>query len=291
MIPYRERAEHAWTADSIRLIHTPSAFVRSALPYVQEIGRFRALPAYYTERERLDSFLLVHTLSGQGRLTYRSKTHALLPGQLFFIDCMDYQHYATAETADWAFVWAHLNGEAVRAYYERFARRGEPVRQLASESQIPRLLLELLEMHRFKSVRNELLASRTIVELLTELVVSGLGDESSVADMPGHVSETLRLIDKRYAEKLTLADLAKSLAVDKYHLAKAFKKHTGFSPGEYIIRARITRAKELLKYSDHPVAEIAEQIGIDNVSHFINLFKARTDQTPLAFRKTWQRPD
>ncbi|WP_094548463.1 AraC family transcriptional regulator [Petroclostridium xylanilyticum] len=45
-----------------------------------------------------------------------------------------------------------------------------------------------------------------------------------------------------------------------------------------------------MQYSDLPVAEIAERVGINNVSHFINLFKNRVDITPLAFRNKWQRP-
>lgn len=50
---------------------------------------------------------------------------------------------------------------------------------------------------------------------------------------------------------------------------------------------RINHAKEYLKYSDAPIAEIAERVGIDNVSHFIDLFKNRTGLTPLAYRKQW----
>ncbi|MFD0676548.1 MULTISPECIES: helix-turn-helix domain-containing protein [unclassified Paenibacillus] len=62
------------------------------------------------------------------------------------------------------------------------------------------------------------------------------------------------------------------------------------TPNEYIITRRITFAKELLKYSSIPVAEIAAQCGTDNVSHFISLFKHREEMTSLAFRKKWQRP-
>ena len=52
----------------------------------------------------------------------------------------------------------------------------------------------------------------------------------------------------------------------------------------------MTHAKERLKYSDMPVSEVAARVGIDNVSHFINLFKDRAGDTPLAYRKKWQRP-
>ncbi|WP_199615911.1 helix-turn-helix transcriptional regulator [Paenibacillus alkalitolerans] len=285
---YRERASHAWTDDSVRLVMTPSAFAKSALFYVQEIGYFRTLPTYFTERERLDSFLIVYTKSGRGRLTYMGKNYTMLPRHIFFIDCMEYQYYAIDSAEPWELLWVHMNGQSVRAYFERFVMNGGPVRALPPESDIPAILEELIELHRIKSIRNELLASKSIAGLLTSLLLSGSEPESLNAGMPEYIAETTRLIDKRYNEKLTLDLLSKTLAVNKYHLAKEFKKHTGFSPGEYIINTRISRAKELLQYSNLSVAEIAEKIGIDNVSHFINLFKYRTEQTPLAFRKTWQ---
>uniref|UniRef100_UPI003568068E helix-turn-helix transcriptional regulator n=1 Tax=Cohnella sp. TaxID=1883426 RepID=UPI003568068E len=74
-----------------------------------------------------------------------------------------------------------------------------------------------------------------------------------------------------------------------YHLSKEFKCYTGFSPNEYLIHTRITRAKELLRFTDMPVAEIALSVGVDNVSHFINLFRDRETMTPLAYRKTWRQ--
>ncbi|TXK68224.1 helix-turn-helix transcriptional regulator [Paenibacillus sp. N3.4] len=89
---------------------------------------------------------------------------------------------------------------------------------------------------------------------------------------------------------MSLDQLADEHAVSKFHLAKRFKQYTGYSPHEFLIQIRMTHAKEWLKYSDLPISEITARVGIDNTSHFINLFKDRFTQTPLAFRKKWQRP-
>ncbi|MFD0670651.1 helix-turn-helix domain-containing protein [Cohnella sp. GCM10027633] len=284
---YREKAEYAWTETSVRLANTPSAFAKSALPYVQEVGHFEALPAYYTERERLDSYLIVYTVSGEGRLTYGEQTRTLLPGQLFYIDCMNYQHYR-AGSDGWELLWVHFNGGAARAYYEQFSDGGGPVLSMGDGAMAPGYIRELIELNRVKSVRNELLSAKLLVELLTEILIAGPLPDAGATPMPAYVKDAIRLMETSYDEKLTLDDMAQRFSVNKHHLAKAFKKHTGFSPGEYVINRRMTRAKELLKYSTLPIAQIAEQIGIDNISHFINLFKDRTGLTPLAFRKSWQ---
>lgn len=288
MQAYWESAEHAWSEDSIRLINTPSDFARTALFYVQEIGHFKTLSTYYTEREYLDSFLLVYTISGQGRLNYGGKVYPILPQQIFLIDCMNYQHYAPAKGHVWEKLWVHLHGVSARAYYEQFSQSDGPVRSTSPETPIPEILRNLIELHYYKSLRNELLSSKLIVELLTEVILSSPLTDNSTLDTPQLVMEALDFIYKRYNEKLSLDYLANKLSVNKYHLSKLFKLHTGLSPGEYIINLRITRAKELLKYSELTVAEISEKIGVDNVSHFINLFKDRTELTPLSFRKTWK---
>jgi len=287
---YRESAEHAWTEDSVRLIATPSSFARSALYYVQEVGHFRTLSSYFTERECLDSYLVVYTASGAGSLTYKNKTYALRPRQVFFINCMEYQRYASVPGEPWEILWVHLNGQSVRAYYDSYASEGESVRTLAADSAVPELLRGLVDLHRVRSKRAELLASQALVGLLTELLLSGSESEFAGMELPSPVADTVRRIEKRFSEKLSLEKLARLANMNKYHLAKLFKRHTGFSPGEYIIHARVTRAKELLRYSELTVAEISEQVGVDNVSHFINLFRNRVGQTPLVFRRSWQEP-
>lgn len=61
----------------------------------------------------------------------------------------------------------------------------------------------------------------------------------------------------------------------------------GVTVNEYVVLTRIAHAKELLKYSDLSVNEITFEVGMNNVTHFINLFKAREQMTPLAYRKIW----
>lgn len=286
---YQERASHAWTESSVRLVATPSAFAKASLFYVQEIGHFETLEHYFTEREQLDSFLVVYTIAGAGKLVYGDRTYTLLPQQLFFIDCMSYQYYQTKKNSHWEMLWVHFNGAAIRAYYEQFAANVDVVLSLPADTPIPSLLRQLLELHKRKSYRTELVGSKLLVELLTELLLSAHELELPASEIPSYIGEIALQMDEQYAQKLSLEQLASQHAVNKYHLAKQFKRYTGFSPNEYLINTRITHAKELLKYSDMPIAEIAVFVGIENVSHFISLFKARVEHTPLVYRRKWQR--
>lgn len=286
---YVEKAAHDWTDDSVRIIATPSWTAKSTYYYVQEIGHFRTRPGYFTERQHLHSFLIVYTLSGKGYLRYRDRAYELRPGQLFFIDCQEYQHYTTDKRELWEMVWVHFHGSGSSGYYEQFARSGTPVLTLDEGSPIPGIIRQLLEINRRKDVRTEPLSSKYLVDLLTELLMATHPPQNAGAFLPAHIQQIMGDLDRRFREKISLDQLASQHSISKYHLLRELKKYTGYTPNEYVILQRITYAKELLMYSDMTIAAIAAQTGMDNVSHFINLFKQRVEMTPLAFRKKWRR--
>jgi len=284
----KENYVQACSEDSTRIIVTQSPFAKTNLLYVQEIGDFRTKPAYFTERENLDSFLLVYTIAGTGKLTYKGTTYTLRKNQIFFIDCMEYHRYWTHPKEPWELLWVHFNGYAVRGYYDLFTEEVEPILTLPSDTEIPYLLRRLIHLQFQKSVGAELLSSKLLVDLLTVCLLNKQHTKLSIKEAPDYIQGLIQEITLNYRQKLTLNQLAQRFAVSKYHMAKEFKRYTGFTPNNYIINVRITKAKELLKYSDLPVATIAAEVGIDNVSHFINLFKEREGLTPLVYRRKWQ---
>jgi AraC-like DNA-binding protein len=286
-----EKANYAWTEDSVRLISTPSSFAKSTLFYVQEVGFFRTLPSYFTERENLDSYLIVYTISGKGTLIYGDKSYALGPRQVFWIDCREHHHYETDPNDLWEMLWVHWNGSTMRGYYEAFMEMGQPLLTLQAGTPVPNLMKELVHIQRDKTVKTELITSKLLVDMMTELLLTSGIAGISKNEAPEYLQEIQRELDQDFQQQMNLDRLADRCAVSKYHLVKQFKRYTGFTPLEYVITCRITHAKELLKYTNLPVSEIATRVGVYNVSHFINLFKARVEETPLVFRKKWQRPE
>lgn len=289
MSTYRLKAAYDWSPDSVWLIGTPSSVAKSTFFYVQEVGRFKTGPKYFTERENLNSYLIVFTIAGKGYLHYMGRDYTLLPKQAFFIDCMEYQYYRTDATDLWEIAWVHFNGATSSGYYQQFAKRGSPVVSLAYGTPVPTIINQLIDIHQRKDVRTEPISSKLLVELLTHMLLAANDNDSSEFFIPDQIRKIMTYLDEHYDQRLSLNNLAKTHSISKYHLVREFKKYTGFTPYQYLINTRITRAKQLLTNTDLPVAEIASKVGIDNVSHFINLFKKREDITPHSFRKKWQR--
>lgn len=83
---------------------------------------------------------------------------------------------------------------------------------------------------------------------------------------------------------LSLAEIAEIADLSQFHFARAFRKSTGLTPQQYLMRQRIERAKEMLAKDDLPIVEISLRAGFKNQSHFTTLFRKFTKLTP----KTWR---
>lgn len=273
--------------DSVWIHANPSATAKSTFFYTQETGMFNCRSNYFTERENQNSFFISYTLSGQGLLKYRGETHTIRAGQAYFIDCMEHHLYKTADD-EWNTCWVHFNGANARSYYALFKKNCPTVVEVPNGEAFQKTIFEIIERQKRFTAETELVCSGLILSLLTDLLRSAPSQLVPFTAMPDYLQRIIAYLDKHYAEDISLDDLAKLFSVSKYHLARRFKQHVGIPVHEYQIRLRIDLAKALLTSTSMSVNSIAHSVGIDHVSHFINLFKTRVNDTPLSYRKKWQ---
>ena len=283
-----ERGSHTWSENSIRMILTPSSTARSTYFYTQEVGYFKTFHPYFSERENLDSFLIVYTVSGKGYLEYEGQTYQITKGQCFYINCEQHHLYRTDREEDWEILWIHFNGNSALGYYKEFTRNGFQILSVRDEFFMERTLWRIIALNQKKDLTTELVTSNLINGMLTDLLLQTATNNADTFLIPDYIRQIVRLIDKNFKSGLPLSYFEEFTHRSRYHILKEFKKYIGVTIHEYIITARISYAKELLKYSDLPVSEIAFEAGMNNVTHFINLFKAREGATPLAYRKAWR---
>jgi YesN/AraC family two-component response regulator len=269
---------------------TPSGLAKSMFFYVQAVGRFVAMKEYYTHREHFHSYLLLYTRSGCGILTYRGKSYSLQPGSIMFIDCKEEHRYSTDGIEYWDLQWVHFNGANSQSYYEQVYKNAGPVLELPKTTDVPELLDRLLAANRARNIQNDILSSKWLVDVLTELLLISLSTlHGEISYMtPPYILEIMNQMERNCTNKITLEDLAAHSNFSKYHLAREFKRYTGYSPTEYVTNLRITLSKEMLQFSNLSIGEIAEQCGYENASFFIRMFKKKEGLTPLEFRKTWR---
>lgn len=287
MKQYLERASYTWSEDSIRLINTPSQAVRQKFFYVQEVGYFKTTPPYFTERQNLNSYLIVYTLSGKGALEYNGKKYIVYPGQAFFIHCIPHHLYSCADKSGWEILWLHFNGTTARGYYDEFIKNQFSIIKFSDTFFIESTMRRILSLTIKKDIHSEIISSNLIVNILTELIIQNNDENLSLSFIPDYIKAALKELENHFLEPFSLETLSVSIGISKYHLSREFKKYIGTTLNEYVITLRLNYAKELLRYSQNSVENIAYSCGINQTSHFINLFKKREGMTPLQYRKEW----
>ena len=91
-------------------------------------------------------------------------------------------------------------------------------------------------------------------------------------------------------QPLTPELLANKLSVNKDYLLHLFPACEGITLMEYIRKARIQAAQNMLKYSDYDIIRIATYYQFKTQSHFSMVFKKHTGMTPAQYRKK-NKPD
>jgi len=93
-------------------------------------------------------------------------------------------------------------------------------------------------------------------------------------------------IDSKYTDSsLNLDTLADQFNISVSYLSSVLKKEKGISFSKYLIQVRINHAKELLKYSDLKVVEVAKEVGYNDVYYFSHSFKKNTKMSPKEYRE------
>ena len=95
-------------------------------------------------------------------------------------------------------------------------------------------------------------------------------------------------VQNNLSKPLGVDELAKALFISRTHLAAKFKKETGMTLTDFILREKVEEAKRLLRYSDKSLSLIADYLGFSSQSHFTKTFKKYTSKTPGEYRMTVQ---
>lgn len=93
-------------------------------------------------------------------------------------------------------------------------------------------------------------------------------------------------INDHLDQNLSLDELAVIAQISLYHFCHSFKRSTGFTPHQYVIRQRVEKAKLLLKDEKMGIAEVAITCGFTHQSHLNRHFKRLTGVTPKKFSRT-----
>ena len=98
--------------------------------------------------------------------------------------------------------------------------------------------------------------------------------------------QAIEYIEAHLGEDISLSDIAIELGMSQYYFCHLFKRSTGISPHQFLIRQRVERAKRLLKQLGRTITSVALECGFANQSHFARCFRQCIGVNPNQFRKS-----
>lgn len=229
-------------------------------------------------------------LSSDDKISVNKKEAVLLKCGTYFLDMVKNSEDETMEVIAFHLfpdILKDLFVNELPALIERNTRKPE-TRLVIPEDTIAKFI-ESLEFY-FKNptlVSEELLGLK-IKELILLLVQTKNVDSilELVSDL--YSSRTISLkkvIDLHLYSNLTMAELAKMCKLSLSSFKREFKKIFDDSPANYMLNAKLSKARELLRISDLPINEVAYEIGFNDPLYFTRQFKKKVGTSPSAYRK------
>ncbi len=235
-------------------------------------GYQECLPGHSCGPAVREHYLLHYVFSGNGFFERDGATYTVGPGDLFVIPPGKITTYYASTEDPWRYGWigfstskefeflstAVIRQPQVTHYFQNIR---DCCDQEDADAEIFALTFQLLRFLSQKSKRNN-------------------------PSAPDYAVRAKTYLDNAYMQKVNIAQIAKSLHIDRRYLTSIFRKTYGCPPQEYLSRLRLERAKEFL-VSGYSVTNVASMTGFSDLCNFSRQFKAYYGYPPSVLCR-WQ---
>ncbi|WP_054028236.1 helix-turn-helix domain-containing protein [Bacillus sp. FJAT-28004] len=145
-------------------------------------------------------------------------------------------------------------------------------------------------MHREWEVGENILKSLPRMRTWTQQLSQQITDYANQngKDVSQVVEKVQRYMEEHLGEEFSREQAAESVYLNPAYLSRLFRRETGSSLTDYLVRMRIAKARNELEKTNNRISDVAINVGYSNFSHFSKLFKKSTGLTPQEYRKNFQ---
>jgi AraC-like DNA-binding protein len=99
------------------------------------------------------------------------------------------------------------------------------------------------------------------------------------------VGRARAFLQERFRDRLHLADVSRAACASPDHLTRVFRRETGVTLHEYLMRLRLAAALDTVLQGEGDLTELALELGFANHSHLTYAFRRRFGVPPAAVRR------
>lgn len=177
--------------------------------------------------------------------------------------------------------------EAQLAQYRHHDQEAFHYRSFLPESELIVLLRTFMNECEATLPGREVLLAAMGIRITHSLIRSALGviSRPSAISVRLEIHRAVQYLHDHFSERLTVADLAGVAGISPPHFNRLFRRETGHSPLEYLIRTRIQRSRILLRAGTDTITTVALKCGFATPSHFADCFRKQCGVSPSEYLK------
>lgn len=100
------------------------------------------------------------------------------------------------------------------------------------------------------------------------------------------VNTLMKYLNENYMRQISLETISKSIYLSPAYISKVFKEEIGESPINYLIKIRLSKARELLMEGGRSIKSVARAVGYEDAYYFSKLYKKYNNVSPSKVKKS-----
>jgi len=255
---------------------------------VYRCGMEECRPGYTWGPGIRDHFIVHYILDGTGTFSDGKIQRKLYPGDGFvvFPDCL--VTYSADTENPWTYSWVGFQGLKAESFLNRAGiYRESPFFTYNADNRLKKCLYSMISEAR-RDASSELMLLGHLYIFLSLLIQNSQEKSQNATknmNQEKYVKKVIEFITRNYSEKISIAEIARNIGLDRSYLYVIFKKAMKMSPQEFLIKYRIERAVNLLNNPELTIGDVARSVGYEDSLQFSKIFRKTKGVSPNRFRQ------
>lgn len=229
------------------------------------------------EKGRLD-YHLVYVISGVLEAVTSQGKHTLKSGDAVLYYPNEKQEYRFFKNLYTTTAWVHFTGVGVDKILNALNLKSG-VYKVSQPENFETLLKNASKYSIYKIDKYDVIANNNLVKALTLL-----DNELFLVRDSFLIDKALQLVFENLNHNYSVKEISICLNVSESYFMHLFKQKVGVSFIKYSTKIKISRAKELLSYTNSTINEIAYSLGYNDALYFSKIFKKQVGVSPKQFK-------
>ena len=261
----------------------------SSLIYGQ-VGRDDLYKIWHTPEENMFIFVM----SGGGSVVLSDKTYPMKRGTLCFIGKRKYHYTFPDNPEQYIRSKLFISSDELDGVAKLLSSNCE-LHNMLCENQMAVVTLSERNIRKAEEIFKELsdmptdavyFQAKLYASVLELVALLYQGTSEKMPSKFDNIQAAVEYINLHITEDIVIDRICDASYMSKYYLCRLFKKKIGLTIMEYVLKTRITMAKELLSNSELSVTEVSENCGFSSISYFSRVFKSETGMTPMQYKRS-----